>query len=63
MSVLPYGSVAVIVSAWACPAVWLAEPVTTSRVAAAGLTVTERRSAPAALRVPSVTAIVADSTL
>ena len=60
---LPYGSVAVIVSACAVPAVWLAEPVTTSRVAAAELTVTERRSAPAALIVPSVTATVAASAL
>ncbi len=60
---LPYGSAAVIVRACAAPAVWLAEPVTTRRLAAAGLTVTERRSPPAALRVPSVTAIVAASTL
>ncbi len=52
-----------MVSAWAAPAVWLAEPVTTSREAAAELTVTESRSEPAALIVPSVTAIVAASTL
>ncbi len=62
-SVLPYGSVAVIVSACAAPAVCDAEPVTTRRDAAAAATATLRRSAPAALMVPSVTAIVAFSVL
>src|SRR5712692_5080387 len=52
-----------IVSACAAPAVCAAEPVTTRREAAAALTTTLRRSAPAALIVPSVTAMVGDSTL
>src|SRR5260221_691637 len=63
VSVLPYGSVAVIVSACAPPAVCDAEPVTTRRDAAAAATATLKRSAPAALMVPSVTAIVAFSVL
>ncbi len=63
MSALPYASAAVIVNAWAAPAVWLAAPVTTRRVAAAALTVTPSRSEPAALIVPSVTATVAASAL
>ena len=52
-----------IVSACAAPAVWLAEPVTTRRVAAAGLTVTESRSAPALEMLPSVAETTALSTL
>ena len=59
----PYGSAAVIVSACAAPAVWLAEPVTTRRVAAAALTVTESRSVPALESVPSLTETVAASAL
>ena len=54
---------AVTVTVWAAPATWLLEPVTFSREAAAGVTLTVSRSVPAALRVPSLTAIVADSTL
>ena len=49
VSVLPYGSVAVIVSDCATPAVCEPEPETTRREAVAEPTVTERRSAPAAL--------------
>ena len=53
-----------IVSACAAPAVCALEPVTTSRVAAAGLTVTVSRSVPLlAAIVPSVTAMLAVSTL
>ncbi len=56
---LPYGSAAVIVNACAAPAVWLAEPVTTSREAAAGPTVIETFPD----SVPSVTATVGLSAL
>src|SRR5438132_1108680 len=45
------------------PAVCAALPVTTRRVALFEVTATVRRSAPAALRVPSVTAMVAVSAL
>src|SRR5437764_371902 len=50
-----------MVAVCAFPAVCDAEPVTTSLLALAALTVTERRSVLVALMVPSVTAIVADS--
>src|SRR5258706_3665 len=62
-SVLSKGSAAVIVSARAAPAVFAAEPVTTRRDAAVAVTATVNRSAPAALSVPSVTAMFGDSTL
>ncbi len=63
VSVLPYGSVAVTVAVCEAPAVCVALPVTTSRVAAAELAVTLSRSPPAAEIEPSSAAMVADSTL
>ncbi len=63
VSVLPYASVAFTVTVCDAPAVCVADPVTTNRVALFAVTATLRRSAPAALSVLSVTAIVAVSTL
>src|SRR6266852_7481537 len=64
VSVLPYASVAVTVAVCDVPAVWAALPVTTKRVAAAAVTPTVRRSLPVeAAMVPSVTAMLAVSTL
>src|SRR5260221_576294 len=52
-----------MVSDWAAPTAWDALPVMTRREAAAAVTATLRRSAPAALIVPSFATMVADSAL
>ncbi len=54
---------AVTVAVCEAPAVCVALPVTTNRVAEAAVTATLSRSTPAAEMPPSVTAIVGDSTL